>query len=395
MERFSEIEKKYVDEVLKNEFRTSLNSVFTTRLEAKFAKIFNRRFAISHINGTATLHTALSALGVKADDEVIIPPLTMSSTALAVLQNNSIPVFADVDRKTFNISSESIIKNITKKTKAIISVSLYGLPPDYGKILEICRKRKIPLIEDNAESFFAEYGGKLAGEFGDFASFSFQASKHLTCGEGGMLITNDEKLANSARRFSSLGYASVSAKKGKISKTDIQDPNFSRHISLGWNYRMSELQSAVLLGQLERAQELIEVRVKAADLFNHIINDVDWLIPQYVTKGYKNTYWSYSVVLDVEDPEKGWYKFRDLFLENGGDGIYAAWKLTYLEPYFLSEVQNYRGIWQKYCKGLCLNAEYLQKRMLQFKTNYWKFEEAEKQGEILRKTIKEFEKKYL
>ncbi|MFH2068960.1 MAG: DegT/DnrJ/EryC1/StrS family aminotransferase [Candidatus Omnitrophota bacterium] len=391
MERISGLEKKYVLEVLDNQFRASQNNLFTARLETKFAETFHREFAVSFVNGTATMHTALAVLGVKPGDEVIVPPLTMSSPALAALHNGSIPVFADVDQKTFNISPDSILANITEKTRAVIVVSLYGLAPDYDQILKICREKGIFLIEDNAQAFLSRYRGKLVGEFGDFASFSFQASKHLTCGEGGILVTGSEALADKARQFASLGYGSIGAKKGRIARTDIQDPNFDRHIRFGFNYRISELQAAVALGQLERAEELVGVRTKSAGIFNAAIRDIPCLIPQHTPEGYTNSCWSYSVLLDVDNPEERWHQFRSLFVKNGGDGIYAAWKPTYQEPYFQNEVQSYPGIRQKYTRGLCPNAEYLQKRMLQFKTNYWNLTEAENQAEILRKTIKDFQ----
>lgn len=390
MNRFTKLEKNYVLDVLANEFNTSKNSIYNNKLESEFAQLFNTNFAIGHVNGTATMHTALAALEVKPGDEVIVPPLTMSSTALAVLHNNSIPVFADVDQSTFNIDPDSIRKNITKKTKAIISVSLYGLSPDYDEILNICKEYNIYLIEDNAECFLGKYKGKYVGEFGHFSSFSFQASKHITSGEGGMLITNDVELANKARRFSSLGYAGVSANQGKITRNDIQDPNYSRHVTLGFNYRMSELQAAVALGQIERAEELVNQRITVARLFDDVLKGQDLLIRQKEPERYLNSYWSYSVVLNTKNPQKDWYEFRDLFQKNGGDGYYAAWKLSYFEPLFLNSIQHYNGVWQKYEKGLCPVAEYLQPRMIQLKTNYWNIDDAKKQAEILKKTIDEF-----
>jgi perosamine synthetase len=314
----------------------------------------------------------------------------MSSTALAVLQNSSIPVFADVDKNTFNISPESIKLCITSKTKAIMPVSLYGLSPEYKLILEICKKNKLNLIEDNAECFLGKYDNKIVGQYGDFASFSFQASKHLTSGEGGMLITNNEIYANNARRFSSLGYAGVDAKKGKISKNDIQDPGYSRHVSLGFNYRMSELCASVLLGQLERAGELVNQRIKVAKIFDEVVLNSSLLQRQAEPKGYHHTYWAYSLILQTTKPEIDWYRFRAIFQKNGGDGYYAAWKLSYNEPYFKREVQKMPGIWQKYNETLCPNADYLQKRMIQLKTNYWDLSEAKKQAVILKKTIYDF-----
>lgn len=390
MKRFTDLEKKYVLDVIDNEFATSKNSVYTNKLEAAFAKQFNSKFAIGHCNGTATLHVALMACGVKAGDEVIVPALTMSSTSIPVVLMGAIPVFADSDIDTFQISAESIEKCITPKTKAIITVSLFGLAPDYDKILEICKKHNLALIEDNAECFLGTYKGKLVGEFGDIASFSFQASKHLTSGEGGMLTTNNEELADKIRRLNCLGYAGVSAKQGKITRNDIQDPNYSRHISFGYNYRMSELQAACALGQLERAEELIQNRIEVAEIFDKVIKYQTLLKRQAEPEGYKNSYWAYCLVLDTDKPEVDWYRFRNLFQKNGGDGYYAAWKLSYNEPAYQNILQPQEGVWQKFDKNLCPNSEYLQKRLIQLKTNYWNLEEAKQQAKILKKTIAEY-----
>lgn len=391
MERISTLEKKYVMDVLDNEFSTSMNSNYNNKLEASFAEKFNTKYAIGHCNGTATLHVALLACGIGVGDEVIVPALTMSSTSIPVVLCGAIPVFADCDIDTFEISAESIEKCITPKTKAVITVSLYGLAPDYDKISSLCKTHGLALIEDNAECFLGEYKGKLVGQFGDFASFSFQASKHLTSGEGGMLITNNEELADQARRLNCLGYAGVNAKQGKITRNDIQDPQYSRHISFGYNYRMSELQAACALGQLERAEELVSNRIRVAKIFDEVISNQKSLKPQMVPNDYKNSYWTYCVVLLSDQPEIDWYRFRDLFQKNGGDGYYAAWKLSYNEPAFQKILQPMDGVWQKYDENLCPNSEYLQKRMIQLKTNYWDLDEAKKQAEILEKTIEEFE----
>jgi len=390
MERITQLERDYVNQVLDNAFATSLNSVFNNRLETSFAKRFHSNYAIGHCNGTETMHTALAALGVKAGDEVIVPALTMTSTSLAVLHNGSIPVFADVDPNTFVLTADSIESVITAKTKAVITVSLYGLSPDYDSILDVCRKHNLFLIEDNAECFLGKYKGKLVGEFGDFASFSFQASKHLTTGEGGMLITNNEEYADNARRFSCLGYAGVSAKQGKITRNDIQDPKYSRHVAIGFNYRMSELQAAVALAQLERIEELVNNRLEVAKIFDAAIKGSNLLRRQVEPDGVINSYWSYSLVLNTDHPEIDWYKFRDLFQKNRGDGYYAAWKLSYNEPLFQNIIQKMPGVWQKYNAELCPVSEYLQPRMIQLKTNYWNLNEAREQADILEKTIYEF-----
>ncbi len=396
--RISEKEYQYVSEVLDNYFRTSSGSIMSTRLEKAFAEKFNIKYAISHINGTATLHSALAAAGIGSGDEVIVPPLTMSSTAFAVLHENAVPVFSDIDPDTFLISPEAIDKVITSQTKGIITVALYGLSPDMDSIMKIADQHNLVVIEDDAQCFLGKYKGKIVGSIGHMASFSFQNSKHITSGEGGMLITKDEDLANKIRRFSSLGYAGIGASKGKITKIDIQDPDYERHVSLGWNYRMPELCAAVALGQLENIDKLVQRRIDVAQMYDNVIKKCDWLTPQFVPEICESSYWTYAVRFD--HPSISWHEFRDQYLKLGGDGIYAAWQLTYLEPVFRSltfgkriihlEKPIYSGKLQKYAPGLCPVAEEIQPKMLQFKTNYWDLEKGKQKVDSLAETIEFF-----
>ena len=387
-------ELKYLNEVIKTEFRSSKGSIMTNRLEQLFAKKFDSDYAISFVNGTTTMHSALEAFGVQSGDEVIVTPLTMSATTFAVLQANATPVFADVEEDTFQISPTSIEKCITKKTKAIITVALYGLSPDMDKIMEIAKKHGLFVIEDNAECFLGKYKNKIVGTLGDCASFSFQSSKHLTSGEGGMIITKNVEIAEKIRKIQSLGYAGVSATKGKITKKDIQDPNYSRHVSMGWNYRMPELCAAVALAQVENIETLVNQRCKVAKLFDEASQGFEWFKSQNVGVNYKSSYWTWVANLDRNDIS--WHQFRDKFMEYGGDGVYAAWKLTYLEPMFKNLnllgrekfISNENLI--KYKTGLCPVAEKIMPNLLQFKTNYWDISQAEEQAFILRKTLKNF-----
>ena len=395
IQRVGSKEALYVKEVLEANFRSSSGSNMMKRFEECFRDVFGVKYAISFINGTATMHAALEAIGISPGDEVIVPPLTMSATTFAVLQANATPVFADVDLNTFQIDVKAIEKCITPKTKAIITVALYGLSPDMDPIMKLAKQKNIKVIEDNAECFLGEYKGRLVGTLGDCASFSFQSSKHLSSGEGGVLLTNNLELAEGVRKVQSLGYAGVSATKGKITKKDIQDPNYSRHVTMGWNYRMPELCCAVALAQTERIAELVERRVRVAELFREASSDFsEWFTPQQEGSDYKNSYWTWVTALKRDDIS--WHTFRDAFLKNGGDGIYAAWKLTYLEPMFLSMNllgrENFisKDNRDMYRLGLCPNAEWLQQRLMQFKTNYWNFSQAEVQAEILRKTLLQF-----
>lgn len=391
IERVSDLEKKYVMEVLDGQFRSETSYKMVTRLEEKFASKMHRKYAIAMANGTATLHMALEAAGVQAGDEVICPPLTMSSSSLCVLHANAIPVFADVDRETFLITADSIAEKITPRTKAIITVALYGLSPDMDPIMELAHQYGITVIEDDAQCFLAKYKGKLVGTLGDMASFSFQSSKHMTAGEGGMVVTDDENLAIKLRRYSGLGYGNIGLEKGRITKDDIQNPNFERHVVLGWNYRPSDLIGAVALAQLERLDELVEMRKISASHFMKAIDGCTWLKPQKVIEGDEHSYWAFCVVLDTDKVD--WYEFRKKYMELGGDGIYSAWKLSYMEPVFknmsfLGREQLLRDYGDyDYNNVSCPNAEYLQPRMLQFKTDYWNEEDAIRQADILKMTI--------
>lgn len=387
--RVSERERAYVEEVLSSAFRSSSGSAMSTRFERAFADLVQADFAIAFVNGTATLHAALAAAGVGPGDEVIVPPLTMASTTLAVLQAGAVPVFADVDRDTFVIDTTSVDERITPRTRAIMPVALYGLPPDLCALTELASAHGLTLIEDDAQAFLAQIDKQPIGTIGDVGSFSFQSSKQLTSGEGGILTTNDSELAQAIRRFNSLGYAAVGAQKGAISRDQIQDPAYSRHVGFGFNYRMPELCAAVALAQVERAEELIGIRVRVAQLLREAVGACDWLVPQRTPRGRINTYWTLALRLD--HPEVSWHDFRRVFLSQGGDPFYGAWKLTYLEPLFAHGCPvrhpGYDGVYQEYGPGLCPTAEEIQPRLIQLKTNYWDWAMAQRQADALAKTV--------
>ena len=393
MKRIGSLEKRFVSEVLASGFRSSKATGMLARTEKAFAPLADSAHAIGCVNGTATLHIALEALGVGAGDEVIVPALTMSATCFSVLQANATPVFADVNPETWQIDPESIKLLITPKTKAIMTVALYGGAPDYDRLLEVAGD--IPIIEDNAESMGTTYRGRLIGGFGKFSSYSFQSSKHLTSGEGGMLCTNDDKLAEEARLVQTLGYAAVrSAETRKIPKSVIQNPEYLRHESLGWNYRMPELVAAVVLGQSMRARELTAVRVRAAMALREVLEGVDWITLQKEHEGVQSSYWALGATL--ERPDIQWRDFAQRFREFGGKGIYAAWALGYQEPAFQNlsllgrEQFLTRPAKELFSAGTAPVAESLQKKILAFRTNEWSPRGLRVQTEALRKTIQSF-----
>jgi len=378
-----EKEYQYVREVLDFGWHNTRSAGFVTRLEEKFAQVFEVEYAISHNSGTSTMHTCLEAAGVRPGDEVIVPALTMASTALVVIHHNAIPVFTDIDAETFEIDPQDIRRRITPYTKAIIPVSVYGMPPDLDAIMEIAREHHLVVIEDNAECFLARYKGRLVGTIGDMASFSFQGSKHMTSGgDGGMVITDNEEYARLVRKASILGYSTLKAKAGStaIPREIRQDPNFERHDLLGWNYRMHELSAAIGLAQLERLEELVRWRQDIAEMYAEIIDGCSWLIPQKVPEEVTHTYYCYTVLLKTEKEDLSWKAFRDKYVELGGESIYGAWKSVHLEPVFREErfygkgcpnhCSLYQGTPQKYEKGLCPVCEKIQPNLFCFKTHY-------------------------
>ena len=389
-------ELKYLKEVLETDFRTSAYGLMTDRLEKAFAKKIGVNYAIGHNSGTTPLHSMLESIGIEPGDEVIVSPLTMSAPTYAIMQAGGTPVYADIDPESFNISSESIEKNITPKTKAISAIALYGLPCDFDKIMNIAKKNSLFVYEDNAQCMMGTYKNKFSGSLAHGASFSFQRLKHITCGEGGMFTTNDKNLAEKVRRQTTLGYANIASTKGAVTKMELQDPNYDRHISFGFKSRLPELCAAVALAQLENSEKLINIRLKSAQIWDEVIYTCDWLIPQKGSKDHKNVYWSYAVRID--HPKVTWNQFRDEFVKMGGDGIYAAWKLSYQEPLlqdpanigWRSRLISEERLLSYQRKGLCPVAEDYQPKILAFKTDYWNVDEAYKQAEILKKVIKLF-----
>lgn len=378
-------ELEYVKQVLESDERSGTSGGWNQRLEKQFAERFKMRFAIAHNSGTSALHTCLRAAGVGPGDEVISPALTVIMDAFATLYQGAVPVFADVDPETFNIDPKDIRNKITRRTKAIIGVSLYGVPVDIDPIMEIAAEKSLIVIEDDAQCFLSMYKGRLAGTIGHMSVFSFENSKHLSVGEGGMVITNDEMLAERVRKYGGIGYKNLTATGGRIrlDESVFQDPVYKRHDCLGWNYRLTELCAAVAVAQMERAEEIVRMRQDIARLYEEAIDGCKWMVPQRTPEGCTNSYWTYAVRYEgMSVLQVPWKQFRETFIKMGGDGFYAAWSLPYQEP-ALSHL-GYQG-------GSCPIAEELQPKLMQFKTNYRDRELAKEKARALRKTIRHFE----
>ena len=306
--------------------------------EQAFAEYVGAKYAIALCNGTATLHTALLALGVQPGDCVAVPPLTMASTTIAVLHAGAVPVFVDVDPRTWLIGDGIDGLHTVPNCAAFIAVSLYGLhQPHVGTAL----------IDDAAQTLRRHSGAA-------FTSYSFQASKILALGEGGMLVTDDEAMATRAREYSSLGYR-LRADQPRIDPAALKAPTYARHHRLGWNYRMNDLTAAEGLRQLEQAPRLLAARHVAARMYQEALRGCAWLTPQHVPDGWTHDYWAYPVAVSDVAVEH----LADRIVAAGGERPYAAWRLTYQEPAFRPMAPD----------GTCPVAEDLQPRLLQFQTN--------------------------
>ena len=269
----------YVDSKDITEIKKAALSPFLTNgpkldlFEQRFKKFTKSKYAVGVSNATAALYLSLKALGIKENDEVIIPDLTFAATANSVLQTGAIPVLADIDEETLNISAESIIKNISRKTKAIIPVHLAGTPCDMQKIMKIARSNSLKVIEDCAHGIGTSYNKKHVGNFGNVGCFSFYPTKNLTTIEGGMVITNDKKIADFIQLARNHGMSRSLMSRystGKPWEYDIKN--------IGYNYRLDEIRSALGISQLQKLTMLNKKRLSAFHYYNKGLKNIPGLI---------------------------------------------------------------------------------------------------------------------
>ena len=302
-------EIRAVTQVLKSGSITKGEKV--AELESKFASYIGAKHAVSCSSGTAALMVGLEALGIKEGDEVITTPFTFIATSNAILYNRARPVFADIDERTFNIDPAKIESCITDKTKAVIVVHLYGQPCEMKKIRDICKKRGVMLIEDCAQAHGAEYMGKKVGTFGDLSAFSFYATKNMVTGEGGMILTDNDAVAEKA---------AVIINQGQMGKYD--------HVMIGYNNRMTNIEAAIGVEQLKKLEMLTEKRIRNASYLTKKLEGAGWLQTPYVKKGVRHVWHQYTVKVagGVRDD------FMSYLNKNGvGARVYYP-KPSYMQP---------------------------------------------------------------
>jgi perosamine synthetase len=253
------------------------------KFEKEFSRFVDKKYSVAVSSGTAALEIAIKALDIKKNDEVLIPNFTIISNALAVIRQQAKPVLIDCNLKDWNIKIEDIEKNISKKTKAIIITHIYSFPNEMHKILKICKKYNLLVIEDAAEVLGIKYKNKICGSFGDISTFSFYANKQVTTGEGGMLSMNSFKIYEKCKSLRNLCF-------GKLNRFN--------HDDLGWNYRMTNIQAALGLSQLKNIKYIVNKKMEIGNYYyNKLYQNPNLQILPPSNKFSKNIYWVVGIVI--------------------------------------------------------------------------------------------------
>lgn len=290
--------------------------------ENKFSQYIGTKYSVAVNSGTASLHVALAVLGIGAGDEVIVPPLTFFSTVSVVLYQDAIPVFADINPDSYCLDPEDLTKKISKRTKAVIPVHLFGNSAEMDEIMKIAEKYGIKVIEDAAQAHGTEYNGKKVGSIGDIGCFSFFATKHMTTGEGGMLVTNNRRWADLARIIRSHGMS-----------------NRDSHDYLGYNYRMNEIAAAMGIVQLKRLDDLNKKRIgNSLYLIDKLKNsNLDWLTLPKLQENIMHTFFWCPILVDEAKLGITTGELINILLKNGIETRHRYQQPLYKQKAFIKK----------------------------------------------------------
>ncbi|SHJ53196.1 LegC family aminotransferase [Desulfofundulus thermosubterraneus] len=279
-----ELEKQYVLRALESGYVSSIGPL-VSEFEERFAGYVGARYAVATVNGTAAIHLALRLLGIGPGDEVIVPALTFIATANPVVYVGAIPVVVDVNPLTWNIDPDGVERAVTGRTRAVIPVHLYGNPADMSRLMDIARRHGLYVIEDAAEALGATYNGQHVGTFGDIGVFSFNGNKVITTGGGGMLVTNNPDLAARARLLINQGRAFGAMEH--------------EHLEIGYNFRLTNIQAALGLAQMERLEQFLATKRRNASFYRELLNKVPGLEWQQELPEGRSSWWMFSILVDT------------------------------------------------------------------------------------------------
>ena len=341
-----EKELAYVADCLKTNWISSKGK-YIEAFEEGFARYCGCKYGIATTSGTTALHLALVSIGIGPGDEVIVPAFTMAATVFAVVYTGAKPVLVDAESDTWNIDPAKIEEKITGQTKVILPVHIYGHPCEMEAIMEIAEKHNLWVIEDAAEAHGAEYKGKKAGSIGHVSCFSFYANKIITTGEGGMVVTNEAKIAQQARLLKDLAFS--------------PEKRFL-HTSLGFNYRMTNIQAAIGLAQLEKIEDLVAARRHNAHYYNSLLKDIPGITLPVEREETKNVYWMYGILIEddfglsrdeliIRLKEKG-IETRTFFYPMHQQPAFQAMNLFKDEKYPVAEALAQKGLYLPSGSGL-------------------------------------------
>jgi len=286
-----ERDREAVLRVLDGEYLCGGEAPEALALEEEWARYIGRRHCLATSSGTAALHMALAALNIGPGDEVIVPAYTFLATASCILHAGAVPVFVDIDRRTYTIDPALIEVKISERTKVIIPVHLHGLPADMDRIMEVAGKHGLYVIEDACQAHGAEYRGRKVGHFGDLAAFSLNSSKNLACGEGGLLVTDEKELCMRAGMLRMFGDEIDDETRLRVYNASI----------LGYMYRTQELPAALARAQLERLDEYNQIRILHCSYLSEQLNEIPGVHTPYVPEDRKCVYWMYIVEFHPEE----------------------------------------------------------------------------------------------
>lgn len=322
---------KAVARVLRSDYLTTGPAVF--EFEKEVTGYIGAKYGVAVANGTAALHIACLAAGLKDGDEVITTPMTFAASANCVLYCGARPVFADIDPLTYNLSPESVKACISKKTKAIIAVHYTGQPCNMDAINQIAKEHSLIVIEDSAHSLGAEYKGRKIGTISDLTCFSFHPVKHITTGEGGMVTTNDKKLYDKLLLYRTHGIT----RDTEMYQVKNEGPWYYEQMELGYNYRISDIQCALGISQLKKLPMFMEKRLSIVNVYNEAFENTDNIILPSQAEGCKSS-WHLYVIQVPED------KRREVFekLRAAGIGANVHYIPVYRHPYY--QKNGYKGL---------------------------------------------------